>query len=813
MYRYLNILLSVLLALVLQSCGKGGGQVVEEYFEVSPEQVDFDSFGGQENIAIRSSEDWVMRSGESWVRTVVATGKASSVPVKAGIICDENKTGLDRETSVTVKTMSGKSKSVTVKQSATGSAGSHGISTADDLVAFAAAVNGGQSLNKFMVDGAVTLVNDIDVSSVKQWTPVGTAESPFTGTFDGKGFSIKNVNWNIEVDKTASAGFFGVTKNATVMNVSVGVKGDKITLAGTPAVLNAGVITGYAIGGTMSGCTANADIFCSAAGPDVCVAGLCGRSTVSTGDGLLSCINNGNVICSAACRAAGLVGWNEAKISACTNNGCILAESSSNQVGPAWGCSYNKTVGYFTGCKGRGHVGSYASWKDNPSGAPSDAYLNALASPARRGYTLTDEKSDVNVDWTRDSYYDWTVTRTQNVCSGVVYTQYSCTWVPRIINVLEIDLSNPNVDVSTSFANDCVPNPNGNKNSNNGFNIRETLSQLCVRKRAEGQNVVAGINTGFFDSNDGICRGFHVEDGFPVYVNNPSVVNGLPNHSWGLTVFADGTASCGKKAFSGKIKAGGKEFSYSTINDTTMRHTSSSYRINLYTSQYKQYPHPEKKSLVNALAPDALYVIAEFTGDRMVVNGGYADAKVVKVADGRTTALSSLPYITSDRQIGIALSGNDASQFAAVAPVGATVSLRCDISVDGVSKPIHTQNSTMFRIMQDGKDATGTIPAGHSVLTSPDPITFPVVSNAKKKLWLVEVDGRNDWVSLGVVAYELYRIGLKLGGDDASRFDGGGSSTMWVYDSAKGSGSVVNTVSDSKGERSCMNYIIIKSKQ
>ena len=56
--------------------------------------------------------------------------------------------------------------------------------------------------------------------------------------------------------------------------------------------------------------------------------------------------------------------------------------------------------------------------------------------------------------------------------------------------------------------------------------------------------MIAGVNSGFFDSYAGILRGFHVENGEPVYINNPKVVSSLSNHRWGFCVFADGTASC-----------------------------------------------------------------------------------------------------------------------------------------------------------------------------------------------------------------------------------------------------------------------------
>jgi exopolysaccharide biosynthesis protein len=45
-----------------------------------------------------------------------------------------------------------------------------------------------------------------------------------------------------------------------------------------------------------------------------------------------------------------------------------------------------------------------------------------------------------------------------------------------------------------------------------------------------------------------------------------------------------------------------------------------------------------------------------------------------------------------------------------------------------------------------------------------------------------------------------------------TRFDGGGSSCMWVYDPASSSGKTVNRVSDSKGERSCLNYMLVRLK-
>jgi hypothetical protein len=422
-----------------------------------------------------------------------------------------------------------------------------------------------------------------------------------------------------------------------------------------------------------------------------------------------------------------------------------------------------------------------------------------------------------SVDVTKDGYYDWEEVESWQLHSGATYYHYSCTNVPREVRVLEIDLQDPGIEITSAFAGDMVPNPNGNGNGNNGKNKRELLSELCVRKRAEGQKILAGTNCCYFDSNDGISRGFHVEEGRPVYINNPNVVNALGNHKWGFTVFEDRTASCGIKKFTGKFKAGGKEFSYYSVNDTLLRHTSEKYQASLFTSHYVRTPYPAYPNLINDLAPNALYVVCEYTSGVMLVNKGYAAARVVEIRDGRNTPLSQKPYITDKNRVGIALSGEMAENLIAFLKVGDTVEFKCDISIDGdASKPILTLDSTMYQLMTDGQDASNTPGSSSSLYTAYDPKTWPVVSADRKKVWIVEEDGRQispTWYSLGVRGYEMYRVSKKLGGAWVTVMDGGGSSAMWVWNPASGSGRIVNRPCDSKGERSCMTYLLIREKQ
>ena len=780
--------------------------MLETALQVAPASLELDPQGGQEYLTVTSSEDWLLRSDVKWVKAVTASGKASADPVKASITFEANTSGAAREGKLTVKTLSGKTAEVKISQAVLdGPVSQRGIASAEDLAAFAQAVNDGSSLTPFMVDGVVVLLNDIDASSIKEWTPIGTASNPFSGNFDGKGRAIRNINWTINAANYADAGLFGYTKGASILGLNVGDAGNKITVKGNAATLNAGVIVGNAVGGSLTGCTNYADLVYEGnhSGAAVCVAGLCGRSSAT----LTSCANKGNVLSPVICRAAGFVAYNEGKVEESTNYGCILAEKSG-EVGPAWACSYNKTPSDFIKNTGKGHVGSYEVYKDNPAGADWDAYLNAVVSPAKEGFDM----EQAIIDNTKESYLNWKEVSKKQVASGITFYDCDCLNTPLKVHILEIDLSNPAVEVTTSYANDCVPNPNGNGNSNNGFKIRETLSQLCARKRSEGHNIVAGINTGFFDSNDGISRGFHIEEGEPVYINNPSVVKGLPNHSWGITVFTDGTASVGKKGFKGRLRTANQEFEWCSMNDTIMRHTSASYQINLYDSHYKQYPHPSHTNLTNKLAKNALYVIAEYVDAPMTVNNGYAAAKIISISDGRDQALANPPYITSDKQVGISLSGAKADAFSALVTVGSVVEFRCDMTIEGeTTRPIWTQNSSMFHMLKDGVNNLSSLPSSHDP-TARDPKTFPVVSQDKKTLWLVQVDGRQGWYSCGICPDEMVVLAKKLGGYNMTNVDGGGSSVMWVYDSAAGKGQVVNSVSDSKGERSCLNYMLVKVK-
>lgn len=132
------------------------------------------------------------------------------------------------------------------------------ISTAEGLIAFEKAVNGGNTY----AGQTVVLNADIDLNGVS-WTPVGqTGATQFMGTFDGQGFTISNLKINNTDDgKHCSTGLFGWLNSATVKNI-------KVNTAKVTGHHNVGVIAGYM---ETSGCTienchvTNATISCASA--------------------------------------------------------------------------------------------------------------------------------------------------------------------------------------------------------------------------------------------------------------------------------------------------------------------------------------------------------------------------------------------------------------------------------------------------------------------------------------------------------------------------------------------------------------------
>ena len=269
-----------------------------------------------------------------------------------------------------------------------------GITSAADLVEFASLVNSGASYAKFVDNGAVNLLMDIDLSSVSSnWTPIGSATAsstddvsfevsghPFTGVFNGQGHSITGFNPTKTLGSADAFGLFGVLSGATVSNFTLS---GALTVSAT-AKSHAGCVAGVCYNSTISNVTSSVAISSTGttnSGQRFSIGGIAGLlagdgtvnsvingctnsgaanidcgSNVNNGytgvvyGGIVSvstaaavanmhsqinnCVNNGEMTVKVG-RCAGIVGSCKqySKINACTNNGKQTNSSAKNRLG------------------------------------------------------------------------------------------------------------------------------------------------------------------------------------------------------------------------------------------------------------------------------------------------------------------------------------------------------------------------------------------------------------------------------------------------------------------------------------------------
>lgn len=98
-----------------------------------------------------------------------------------------------------------------------------GIYTAEDLLKF--------NTQEFALDGKYILMNNIDLSSIKEFTPIGhhegfTYPKEFTGIFDGNYYTISNLNLKSSKELQGDIGLFaeieaGIVRNLNIKNANV----------------------------------------------------------------------------------------------------------------------------------------------------------------------------------------------------------------------------------------------------------------------------------------------------------------------------------------------------------------------------------------------------------------------------------------------------------------------------------------------------------------------------------------------------------------------------------------------------------------
>ena len=195
------------------------------------------------------------------------------------------------------------------------------ISSLDDLVMFRDSVNAGLDYT----GKTVTLAADINMESLSDWTPVGTASIAFTGTFDGTKKTISNLTI------ASGLGYTGLFANnaGTVKDFTVtGTLGtESVRLGGGDCF---SPVVAYNTG-TVSGVINKASMYVGTSANTYAVGGVVGRNVGGTvsqcgNEGVLNSDTSKDVR-----RAGGVVGhMNGGTITQCYNTAAIEAWNYRN---------------------------------------------------------------------------------------------------------------------------------------------------------------------------------------------------------------------------------------------------------------------------------------------------------------------------------------------------------------------------------------------------------------------------------------------------------------------------------------------------
>lgn len=207
-----------------------------------------------------------------------------------------------------------------------------GIYTAADLIS----VN--QNLEKKYI-----LMDDIDLSETDNFIPIGTYDEPFSGIFNGNGYSIKNLSqYADENSEQTNFGLFGVCKNAIIANLAVENISIEIDCP-FPVYFIAGGIAAICCSSKIINCTSSGNVD-ALAGGSFYAGGIVGltpgeRFNVTDTSLISNCESNTNIKMTGEFEGmfdttvvkythiGGIVGEleSENKLSLCVNNGKIEA--------------------------------------------------------------------------------------------------------------------------------------------------------------------------------------------------------------------------------------------------------------------------------------------------------------------------------------------------------------------------------------------------------------------------------------------------------------------------------------------------------
>lgn len=339
-----------------------------------------------------------------------------------------------------------------------------------------------------------------------------------------------------------------------------------------------------------------------------------------------------------------------------------------------------------------------------------------------------------------------------HVGPGVIHTKIISPEVPYAINILEVDLTNPYIEMETVKANDQLQG-------------METVSRMAERKSTEGHRIVGAVNGDFYDMGSGIPTNLHLQDGQMV---TPPINYEVIGFDYRNKPFID------ILNYSGILITGDSSYSIAGVN--AARGTDKLILFNQYKGASTGTNEFGTEVSVEVLDP------------------WYANDTIRAIVKDKVPGKGNMNIIDGQ---GVLSGHGAASAFINGLVSGDTVKIVYKLSP--CLPKLKEAIGGRYWIIKDGVNI-GDWPELH-------PRTAAGFSKDSTKLYLIVVDGRT-MISKGMTLKQLGDFMLRIGNIyQALNLDGGGSTTMVVNDN------VENLPSGGPGiERAVANGLMVVSK-
>lgn len=251
------------------------------------------------------------------------------------------------------------------------SADPYQIENGTQLLLFQSIVNGtnGQTQNPA---ACAELTNDIDMSSIANFAPIGTKTDSYTGTFNGNNHSISGLT----VNGSDTAGLFGYVKGATIQNINLCDSQITATNAGGSGTSTGGIVGFATDKAKIENCSTNSITITANSlhiggiigrGENLTEISNCTNTSILTGtyhvggiagsingSSITNCGNSGDLPATKSRHVGGIVGFTHGgQISTCYNTGKVTGGSNAD-VGGIVGMS--ETLPLISDCYNVGDV-------------------------------------------------------------------------------------------------------------------------------------------------------------------------------------------------------------------------------------------------------------------------------------------------------------------------------------------------------------------------------------------------------------------------------------------------------------------------